>query len=111
MLIAPSIAFAALNVLRLLTNTIDRLDSHVRYDALTGVLSRVCLLGQAQEHHAEGGAFLMIDADHFKSINDTYGHGVGDESLKPLAEVMRSARCWNPASCSSSHRGGPERLL
>jgi diguanylate cyclase (GGDEF)-like protein len=91
LLIAPPIAIGALSILRLLTMTIDRLDNCVRYDPLTSVLSRVYLLNQMREQLAGGGSFLMIDADHFKSVNDTYGHDVGDEALKCLAQVLRTA--------------------
>lgn len=91
LLIAPPIAVGALSILRLLTITIDRLDNCLRYDSLTGVLSRVYLLSQIRELLTRGGSFLMIDADHFKSVNDTYGHEVGDEALKRLAEVLKTA--------------------
>lgn len=92
LLIAPPISFFALSVLRLLTITIERVDSYVRLDSLTGVLTRAFLLGQMRERLAEhrGGAFLMVDADHFKAVNDSYGHDVGDEALKRLADVLRT---------------------
>lgn len=92
LLIAPPIAFFALSILRLLTVTIERVDNYVRFDTLTGVLTRAYLLGQIREQLVarEVGAFLMVDADHFKAINDTFGHDVGDEALKRLAEVLRT---------------------
>lgn len=91
LLIAPPISLFALSMLRLLTMTIERVDNYVRFDTLTGVLSRAYLLGQIRDALQSGGVFLMADADHFKSINDTYGHDVGDEALKRIAGVLRSA--------------------
>lgn len=42
------------------------------------------------QRHQEGFAVAMVDADHFKSINDTYGHDAGDRCLIALADTMRS---------------------
>lgn len=42
-----------------------------------------------QRHHS-GFAVAMVDADHFKHINDTHGHEAGDLCLKALAGIMRS---------------------
>lgn len=105
LLIAPPIAIGALSVLRLLTITIDRLDNCVRYDPLTGLLTRLYLLNQIREQLAIGGTFLMIDADHFKSVNDTYGHDIGDEALKCLANVLRAAL---PPDALAGRLGGEE---
>ncbi len=88
--IAPPISYFTLSILRLLTVTIDRIDDYVKFDALTGVLSRAYLLGKVREALTGGGAFLMVDADHFKAINDTHGHDIGDEALKRIAETLRT---------------------
>ena len=58
------------------------------YDALTGVLSRRAL---EQEFLKLGNRYVvgMIDLDHFKRINDNYGHNIGDEVLKMTASVMK----------------------
>ncbi|MGB3555821.1 MAG: GGDEF domain-containing protein [Jannaschia sp.] len=59
-------------------------------DMLTGLPNRRAFL-DAATHAADisDGAVLMIDVDHFKKINDTYGHAIGDLCLIALAEQLR----------------------
>lgn len=64
------------------------------HDPLTGLFNRRHLLDQAPAMAelvaAQGAkvAICMVDIDHFKSINDRHGHGVGDTVLRTLAKVM-----------------------
>jgi len=67
------------------------------HDPLTGLSNRL-LLNDRLEHainHAERFnkcvATIFIDLDNFKPINDTYGHSIGDEILKSVADAMKSA--------------------
>lgn len=64
-------------------------------DELTGLANRRGLevflnrtLAAAQRH-SEEGVLVFIDLDHFKSVNDTYGHDVGDAALKTVAETLK----------------------
>ncbi len=63
-------------------------------DALTGCMNRRAFfekfarLWQEAEEHAMPLSCMMIDNDHFKSVNDTYGHAVGDEVLRQVARVL-----------------------
>ena len=64
-------------------------------DQLTGLLNRrgfdaeaAAALDKAQEDGASA-AVLMCDIDHFKSINDRYGHEIGDKVLVEIADVLR----------------------
>jgi diguanylate cyclase (GGDEF)-like protein/putative nucleotidyltransferase with HDIG domain len=61
-------------------------------DTLTGLANRRSLDAALQRFLGAGRSFgvLFVDADHFKRINDAYGHGAGDEVLKALADCIRS---------------------
>ena len=63
-------------------------------DHLTGMLARQRFfeLGtfavERAQHHAEPLCALYLDVDHFKSINDTWGHAAGDEALVALSDAL-----------------------
>jgi diguanylate cyclase (GGDEF)-like protein len=73
----------------------DLLEKIGYFDELTKLPKRkimrrimeICL-GQFERGYIENFSFLMIDIDHFKNINDTWGHQAGDHVLAELAEVM-----------------------
>ncbi len=73
----------------------EQLRRHAQEDALTGLFNRAALERMLPRELAlaerEGTplAVLMLDIDHFKAINDTYGHGLGDQALALLGEVLR----------------------
>lgn len=66
------------------------------HDPLTGAHNRRSFMQTlAQEVHRiqrtdETGALLMLDIDHFKCVNDTWGHDVGDAVLKHLVDVLQA---------------------
>lgn len=66
-------------------------------DVLTGLLNRKGFFDQAQRlllrHRADGmpSAVLMLDIDHFKRINDSYGHAAGDAVLSAFGERLRAS--------------------
>ncbi len=74
-----------------------RREKHLLYlsetDAMTGLRNRGSGEKAITELMAEGteGMFCLLDADKFKSINDTYGHGVGDKVIKEIANCMKKA--------------------
>lgn len=73
---------------------LDQLRSDVRTDPKTGVLNMRGWsesAGRALERSARSGstlALFMVDLDHFKWINDTYGHPAGDDVLHSVAETL-----------------------
>lgn len=72
----------------------DLLVEHARIDPLTGLPNRRALLDRLQMEWARvqryGGklSFIMVDIDHFKRVNDTYGHSVGDRVLQEVAGAL-----------------------
>ena len=73
----------------------ERLEIMASTDALTGCMNRRALL-EALEHEVDRArrynlvlTLLMVDLDHFKRINDTLGHVVGDMVLLQLGELLR----------------------
>lgn len=63
-------------------------------DPLTGLPNRRAMMGFVDNLPAadlRGMALLIIDADHFKMINDTHGHDVGDQVLKAIADTLKGA--------------------
>ncbi len=91
LLLTPPLAFVALAILRFLNDTIDKLDYHVKVDPLTGVSCRAYFMNKVRMKLDRGGAFMMVDADHFKKLNDTWGHAVGDEALRAIAEALQAS--------------------
>ena len=71
-----------------LTNELHRL---VRYDSLTGALNRAPWRTEFNRHFERGRQFsiLLFDIDHFKSVNDAYGHSAGDAVLQSIAACAR----------------------
>src|SRR5688500_8993935 len=63
------------------------------YDPLTGLLNRRAALDLIEEfarHNSLVGTGLVVmDIDHFKQVNDTYGHDLGDEVLQRLSAVVQ----------------------
>jgi diguanylate cyclase (GGDEF)-like protein len=79
---------------RKLADSFEQVQQLASHDELTGVLNRRSLISSLERERARaersGVPFSigMIDLDHFKSVNDTYGHGVGDRVLKSFAATV-----------------------
>jgi diguanylate cyclase (GGDEF)-like protein len=63
------------------------------HDALTGLANRVLFIERLEQAVRDGQPFAVcaIDLDGFKEVNDTRGHGAGDELLRSVAERLRSS--------------------
>jgi len=63
----------------------------VNRDRLTDVATRDYFFDQMEANPNRYGVSLMIDIDHFKAINDTFGHLVGDKVIRGVADALRRA--------------------
>ena len=83
----------------------QRLSQLARADALTGLLNRAgfeSAIGAAMarsQHHLSAMALFYLDVDRFKSINDRYGHPIGDKLLRAFAaRLVRAVRSADTAA-------------
>lgn len=97
-----------------LISTRDELKYHATHDALTGAWNRGEILhllnrelADAQRQSIKVG-LLMIDLDHFKRINDTHGHLVGDRVLREVSDRLRASKRKQD---SLGRYGGEEFLI
>ena len=97
-----------------LVRTREALRRQATHDGLTGAWNRTAILDILQRELARGGremspvALLLLDLDHFKQVNDTYGHLAGDEVLREAARRMQAGlRCYD----SLGRYGGEEFLV
>ena len=70
---------------------IDAIKRAANSDYLTGLPNRRHFFNKVEtllKHNLRHKTLALIDLDHFKSVNDTYGHDAGDEVLKDVAKVM-----------------------
>jgi two-component system, cell cycle response regulator len=92
----------------------EQLRYQATHDALTGIWNRVEILDmlrreldRASRSYSSTG-LLMLDVDHFKRINDTYGHLTGDEVLKEVTRrITKAVRTYD----SIGRYGGEEFLI
>jgi len=91
-----------------------RLDELGRTDALTGLANRrqcLALVESELARHRRNGrpaVLVILDIDHFKSINDRYGHPIGDEVLCKVAKVLLES---SRKSDSVARYGGDEFVI
>ena len=65
----------------------DNLIALAATDMLTGLNNRRAFYERVAEiPDGTNGVLMIIDADHFKRVNDTYGHGIGDLCLQQIAK-------------------------
>ena len=79
-----------------LRTQISELSELVSTDALTGLFNfrhfKTILLAEMDRSKRSGipTSLVMVDVDHFKSVNDAYGHETGNLALKHLAKILRN---------------------
>jgi diguanylate cyclase (GGDEF)-like protein len=79
----------------LITQAEERLHELATTDSLTGLMNRRSLLATLEHEQARRArkphalSLILVDIDHFKKLNDTFGHNMGDWALQAVAEVLK----------------------
>lgn len=101
--------FYLFSKLRQLALTREALERLAFTDSLTGIFNRRAFHNEVEpmllSDRPIAAAMMVIDVDHFKKVNDTFGHHTGDEALIAVAEAIKSAL---PADAVFGRIGGEE---
>lgn len=90
------LVFQAVYIFQPILNANKKIDKAANHDPLTELANRRCLAQQAQLALIEARSksrsigFMHLDLDRFKAVNDTLGHGAGDEVLRRVAKTLKS---------------------
>jgi len=112
--VRPAIVKARVKTQITLKKQRDALIYNALHDQLTGLYNRNHLVAEGERKFSKASrnsdklSLVMIDIDHFKSVNDTYGHLVGDIVLKKVASVIADD---NRTEDFSARFGGEEFVL
>ncbi len=94
----------------------EQIQQQAERDSLTQLANRRCFDAALEKEWRRGRrtgnpvALLMVDIDHFKTVNDTYGHRAGDQCLQAVAEILRrSAR--RPSDLAARYGGEEFSIL
>ncbi|MEE4279428.1 MAG: diguanylate cyclase [Halieaceae bacterium] len=94
---------------------VDTIEYQASFDSLSALKNRRTIEADGEREFrrstrlATALVAMMIDIDHFKAINDSYGHQAGDECIRALADCLRS--CFARASDCVARVGGEEFLV
>lgn len=107
---AQQLKRAMLLGISMLQKKITTLNSEAQTDPMTGLLNRRGLKTTLELWRSQQQPFAVIalDIDHFKQVNDNYGHDAGDEVIKRLAMLIRNSAREGDALCRI---GGEEFLM
>ena len=96
LIVAPLASWHLVGLLLHIYKLEEEMRKIASYDSLTGLLSRHAFISHAKNYHSLAQrekiefSVLVVDLDHFKQVNDKYGHAAGDAVLKLFAEVAMS---------------------
>lgn len=98
------------NALRRTIELTEKLNRQARRDALSGLGNRRAFaeFGEWMVAHSAPATLIMIDVDHFKAVNDRYGHQVGDRLISAYGELL--GNCVDEGQCAA-RIGGEEFAL
>ncbi|MBV8165470.1 MAG: diguanylate cyclase [Alphaproteobacteria bacterium] len=112
--VAIAMVAVAAVALKLIGKREHRLEQAAYTDPLSGALNRRSFLELSGREESRGRrrdydlAVLMVDIDHFKQINDTFGHTAGDEVIRALADTC--AKALRPSDIVARY-GGEEFII